>query len=123
MENGVLSISTASDGRLTYWLALLTVMGLTAVVQPPLMPAMQKGTKARSVSRREAMSAHRGFTVVSVAFIIRREHCHTAYIAMKPRRKRYQWRTVSAPSILRRLPSLENSLNTDIVVLRPVYWK
>ena len=43
IENGVFRISAASAGRLTYWLALLMVIGRTAVVIPPRIPAIVTG--------------------------------------------------------------------------------
>ena len=43
MEKGVFRISATSDERFTYWLALLNVIGRTAVVAPPRMPATVMG--------------------------------------------------------------------------------
>ena len=45
-EKGVLSTRAASVGRWAYWLALDTVMGRTAVVKPPRIPAMHRGTES-----------------------------------------------------------------------------
>ena len=42
-EKGVLSTMAASDGRLTYWLALLMVMGRMAVEAPPRIPMTARG--------------------------------------------------------------------------------
>lgn len=42
-EKGVLSTKAASVGRWAYWLAFEIVIGRTAVVKPPRMPAMLKG--------------------------------------------------------------------------------
>ena len=50
MENGVLSTMPASIGRSTYWLALLMVMGRTAVVNPPRIPATHSGTNTAKQS-------------------------------------------------------------------------
>ena len=50
-EKGVLSTMAASDGWLTYWLALLMVMGRMAVEAPPRMPMTAKGRKARKHRR------------------------------------------------------------------------
>ena len=42
-EKGVLSTMAASSGRLTYWLALLMVMGRMAVEAPPRIPITANG--------------------------------------------------------------------------------
>ena len=43
MENGVLSTTDASTGRLTNWLALLMVIGRVPAVTLPRMPTMESG--------------------------------------------------------------------------------
>ena len=46
-ENGVLSMTAASVGWLTYWFALLIVIGRTACVNPPLIPPIANGINKR----------------------------------------------------------------------------
>ena len=44
MQNGVFSTMDASSGLLTKALALLSVIGLTKLPNPPLMPLTMKNT-------------------------------------------------------------------------------
>ena len=54
MENGVFSTTAASTGRLTYWFALLMVMGRTAEPMPPRMPKMHSGAATTNAASRVA---------------------------------------------------------------------
>ena len=54
IEKGVFNTNAASVGRCAYWLAFEMVMGRTAVVKPPRIPAIQSGTMRIRLARFKA---------------------------------------------------------------------
>ena len=50
IANGVFSTSATSLGLSVYWFAFEMVIGLTAVVKPPLIPATHNGRNTNSAT-------------------------------------------------------------------------
>ena len=116
-----MSTRAASMGRSTYWLAFEMVMGLTAVVKPPRMPATTKGAQAASSNTCDGYHTHHLPTGTALPGDL--YNFHMAYTRMMNSSTRYQWFTISVPMTPARLFSFWNSLKTVVVVRRMVKRK